>query len=137
MESGGAGRPILPVLKTFAALPYQAASTQEWRKREMGRRAGREEFGVRWARSLHCFRTVAVFLAVLPALLAGSAAGGEPTAVGETAPPPGAPLPADEAGLGMLERVLPQMFFEFELLDIALWQWIALLALALVTAIAS
>jgi MscS family membrane protein len=37
----------------------------------------------------------------------------------------------------VLERFLPQIFFEFQLLDIALWQWIALLALVLVAAIAS
>jgi MscS family membrane protein len=43
----------------------------------------------------------------------------------------------EEFGYGVLERFLPQILFEFELLDIALWQWIALLVLVLVVAIAS
>jgi MscS family membrane protein len=43
----------------------------------------------------------------------------------------------EEFGHGILERFLPQVFFEFELLDIALWQWIALLTLVLIVAIAS
>ena len=103
----------------------------------MDRRTVRDEFRARWARALWSFGAMAVVATVLPALLAGSATGGEPPAVQETAPAPVAPLPADEAFRGILERLLPQMFFEFELLDIALWQWIALLALALVTAIAS
>jgi MscS family membrane protein len=48
-----------------------------------------------------------------------------------------APALWDEFGYGALERFLPQILFEFELLDIALWQWIALLVLALLVAIAS
>lgn len=43
----------------------------------------------------------------------------------------------EEFGHGVLERFLPQAFFELELLDIALWQWIALLTLVLMTAIVS
>jgi MscS family membrane protein len=43
----------------------------------------------------------------------------------------------DEFGYGVLERFLPQIFFEIQLLDLALWQWIALLALVLVAAIVS
>ena len=43
----------------------------------------------------------------------------------------------DEFGYGVLERFLPKIFFEFQLLDIALWQWIALLVLVLVAAIVS
>jgi MscS family membrane protein len=42
-----------------------------------------------------------------------------------------------EFGYGVLERFLPQVFFEFQLLDLALWQWIALLVLVLVSAIVS
>jgi MscS family membrane protein len=47
------------------------------------------------------------------------------------------PVLWEEFGHGVLERFLPQIFFEFELLDIALWQWIALLTLVLLTGIAS
>ena len=43
----------------------------------------------------------------------------------------------EEFGHGVLERFLPQIFFEFQLLDVALWQWIALLTLVLLSAIAS
>jgi MscS family membrane protein len=43
----------------------------------------------------------------------------------------------DEFGYGVLERFLPKIFFEFQLLEIALWQWIALLVLVLVAAIVS
>jgi len=42
-----------------------------------------------------------------------------------------------EFGYGTLERFLPQLFFEFRLLDVALWQWIALLTMVLLSAIAS
>jgi MscS family membrane protein len=38
---------------------------------------------------------------------------------------------------GVLERFLPAIFFEFRLLEIALWQWIALLTLVVLTAILS
>jgi MscS family membrane protein len=43
----------------------------------------------------------------------------------------------EEFGHGALERFLPQIFFEFRLLDVALWQWIALLTLVLLSAIVS
>lgn len=43
----------------------------------------------------------------------------------------------NEFGYGLLERFLPDIFFEFEMLDIALWQWIALLTLVLVASILS
>jgi MscS family membrane protein len=43
----------------------------------------------------------------------------------------------DEFGYGVLERLLPEIFFEFEVLDVALWQWIGLLTLVLATAVAS
>jgi MscS family membrane protein len=42
-----------------------------------------------------------------------------------------------EFGYGPLERFLPQIFFEFELLDIGLWQWLALLILVILTAVVS
>ncbi len=42
-----------------------------------------------------------------------------------------------EFGYGWLERLLPEFFIEFELLSVALWQWIALLVLVLLVAIAS
>ena len=35
----------------------------------------------------------------------------------------------DEFGYGPLERFLPEAFFEFRLLEVLLWQWLALLAL--------
>jgi MscS family membrane protein len=43
----------------------------------------------------------------------------------------------EEFGYGALERFLPRIFFEFELMDVALWQWIALLVLVLAVAIVS
>jgi MscS family membrane protein len=43
----------------------------------------------------------------------------------------------DQFGYGVLERFLPQIFFEFQLLQIALWQWVALLALVLAAAVVS
>jgi MscS family membrane protein len=43
----------------------------------------------------------------------------------------------DEFGYGVLDRFLPRVFFEFQLLDVALWQWMALLLLVLVSAIVS
>jgi MscS family membrane protein len=42
-----------------------------------------------------------------------------------------------EFGYGALERFLPKMFFDIQFLDIALWQWIGLLVLVLLAAIAS
>ena len=36
-------------------------------------------------------------------------------------------------GYGALERWLPRFFFDFQVLEIALWQWFALLALAMVS----
>lgn len=47
------------------------------------------------------------------------------------------PLLWDEFGYGALERYLPQVFFEFQLLEIALWQWIALLMLVVLAAMLS
>jgi MscS family membrane protein len=47
------------------------------------------------------------------------------------------PLLWDEFGYGALERYLPQVFFEFQLLEIALWQWIALLILVVLAAMLS
>jgi MscS family membrane protein len=43
----------------------------------------------------------------------------------------------DEFGYGVLEGFLPGIFFEFQMLDIALWQWIALLLVVLVAAVVS
>lgn len=42
-----------------------------------------------------------------------------------------------EFGYGVLERFLPKIFFDIQFLDIALWQWIGLLVLVLLAAIAS
>ena len=42
-----------------------------------------------------------------------------------------------EFGYGVLERFLPQIFFELQFLDIALWQWIGLLVLVLLAAVVS
>jgi MscS family membrane protein len=42
-----------------------------------------------------------------------------------------------EFGYGVLERFLPKIFFGIQFLDIALWQWIGLLVLVLLAAIAS
>jgi MscS family membrane protein len=42
-----------------------------------------------------------------------------------------------EFGYGVLERFLPKIFFDIQFLDIALWQWIGLLGLVLLTAIVS
>jgi MscS family membrane protein len=42
-----------------------------------------------------------------------------------------------EFGYGLLERFLPKIFFDIQFLDIALWQWIGLLVLVLLTAIVS
>jgi MscS family membrane protein len=42
-----------------------------------------------------------------------------------------------EFGYGVLERFLPRIFFDIQFLAIALWQWIGLLVLVLVAAIAS
>jgi MscS family membrane protein len=47
------------------------------------------------------------------------------------------PTLADGNALGVIESVLPPTFFEYHVLNIALWQWIALLALVFVAAIAS
>jgi MscS family membrane protein len=47
------------------------------------------------------------------------------------------PVLWEEFGYGVLERFLPAIFFEFQLLEIALWQWIALLTLVVLTAILS
>ncbi len=43
----------------------------------------------------------------------------------------------DEFGHGVLERFLPKIFFEFQMFQIALWQWIALLVSVLAAAIVS
>jgi MscS family membrane protein len=43
----------------------------------------------------------------------------------------------DEFGYGVLESFLPDIFFEFQLLEVALWQWVALLVLVLVSSIFS
>ena len=43
----------------------------------------------------------------------------------------------NEFGYGVLERFLPKIFFDIQFLDIALWQWIGLLVLVLLAAIAS
>lgn len=43
----------------------------------------------------------------------------------------------EEFGYGALERYLPEFFFNTQFLDIALWQWIGLLVLVLLAAIAS
>jgi MscS family membrane protein len=43
----------------------------------------------------------------------------------------------EEFGYGVLERYLPEFFFSTQFLDIALWQWISLLVLVLLAAIAS
>jgi MscS family membrane protein len=43
----------------------------------------------------------------------------------------------EEFGYGVLERFLPKIFFDIQFLDIALWQWIGLLVLVLLAAIAS
>ena len=43
----------------------------------------------------------------------------------------------EEYGYGPLERYLPGVFFELRVLDVALWQWVALLSLVLVSAILS
>ncbi len=42
-----------------------------------------------------------------------------------------------ELGYGVLERFLPQFFFDIQFLDIALWQWIGLLVLVLLAAVVS
>ena len=42
-----------------------------------------------------------------------------------------------EFGYGVLERFLPEFFFKVQFFDIALWQWIGLLVLVLLAAIAS
>jgi MscS family membrane protein len=42
-----------------------------------------------------------------------------------------------EFGYGVLERFLPKFFFDIQFLDIALWQWIGLLVLVLLAAVAS
>jgi len=42
-----------------------------------------------------------------------------------------------EFGYGVLERFLPKIFFDIHFLDIALWQWIGLLGLVLVSAVVS
>ena len=42
-----------------------------------------------------------------------------------------------EFGYGVLERFLPKIFFDVQFLDIALWQWIGLLVLVLLAAVAS
>ncbi|UCG12809.1 MAG: mechanosensitive ion channel, partial [Deltaproteobacteria bacterium] len=42
-----------------------------------------------------------------------------------------------EFGYGVLERFLPEFFFNIQFLDIVLWQWIGLLVLVLFTAVAS
>jgi MscS family membrane protein len=42
-----------------------------------------------------------------------------------------------EFGYGVLERFLPKVFFDLQFLNIALWQWIGLLVLVLLAAIAS
>jgi MscS family membrane protein len=43
----------------------------------------------------------------------------------------------EEFGYGVFERFLPEFFFEIQFLDIALWQWIGLLVLVLLAAVAS
>jgi MscS family membrane protein len=43
----------------------------------------------------------------------------------------------EEFGYGVFERFLPKIFFDIQFLDIALWQWIGLLVLVLLAAIAS
>jgi len=43
----------------------------------------------------------------------------------------------NEYGYGVIERFLPPFFFEVQLIEIALWQWLGLLALVVATAIAS
>ena len=42
-----------------------------------------------------------------------------------------------EFGYGVLERFLPKFFFDVQFLDIALWQWVGLLVLVLLAAVAS
>ena len=42
-----------------------------------------------------------------------------------------------EFGYGVLERFLPKFFFNIQFLDIVLWQWIGLLVLVLLAAVAS
>ncbi|MEJ2429589.1 MAG: mechanosensitive ion channel family protein [Deltaproteobacteria bacterium] len=42
-----------------------------------------------------------------------------------------------EFGYGALERYLPKIFFDIQVLNVALWQWIGLLVLVLLTAVAS
>ena len=47
------------------------------------------------------------------------------------------PVLYKEFGYGVLERFLPKIFFDIQFLNIALWQWIALLVLVLFAAITS
>ncbi|UCG14581.1 MAG: mechanosensitive ion channel family protein, partial [Deltaproteobacteria bacterium] len=47
------------------------------------------------------------------------------------------PVLYKEFGYGVLEQFLPEFFFNVQFLDIALWQWISLLVLVLLAAVAS